>query len=56
MNQFYRIEMIVAVHDTAPNPRKWIVDAVNQCLEPGEDIIDWSVEPVGSDTLLSDTE
>lgn len=56
MGQFYRIEMIVAVHDTAPNPRKWIFDAVNECLEPGEDITDWRVEPVSSDTLSVDEE
>lgn len=56
MSQYYRIEMIVAVHDDSTNPRKWFIDAVNQCLEPGEDITDWSIEPVDSDTLDADAE
>jgi hypothetical protein len=38
----YKVELVLEVNEG--HPRKWLLDAINECLQPGEDILDYSIE------------
>ena len=38
MAKIYKVEMILILDDESQHPRKWVADAINECLDLGEDI------------------
>ena len=40
MARYFKVTMVLALDDEAQHPRKWVADAINENLEPGEDIYD----------------
>ena len=39
----YRITLIVR---TSSHPRKWIADVIDDCLNQGEELLDWDIQEV----------
>ena len=40
MARYFKVTMVLALDDESQHPRKWVADAINENLEPGEDIFD----------------
>ena len=45
MARYFKVTMVLELTDEAQHPRKWVADAINENLEPGEDIFD--IEQIG---------
>ena len=44
MARYFKVTMVLALDDESQHPRKWVADAINENLEPGEDIFDIEFE------------
>ena len=44
MSKYYKVTMIIALNEDTAHPRKWVPDAITECLESGEDLLEYKFE------------
>jgi hypothetical protein len=44
----YKVELIVKVNEG--HPRKWIIDAITDQLNDGEDVLEWDITEIEDDS------